>query len=322
MIEVVDYDASLANRWNQFVETAKNGHFMFNRGYMDYHKDRFPDRSLVFLKKNKVVALLPAHGPTGDGVAPGTITSHGGLSFGGILSGRSMNVRLMLEVVEALLGHMAGRGWTRLDYAAMPHLYHAFPAEEDLYALIEHGATRTRTRASCALRIGSFPGYNKSRKNLLTGARQQADIEVGEYHDLATFYDMLCEFLKRRRGAAPVHTHEELGLLVGRFPENIKMFAASRKGELLAVEMVFETPTCYRLQYKASSEQGFALHASDLIEDFLIHEYGQPGRWVDFGTSVMPDSQLLDKPLIQYKESFGARVVLQDNYRLELSPNC
>ncbi len=36
MIEVVAYNPELENRWNQFVETAKNGHFMFDRRYMDY----------------------------------------------------------------------------------------------------------------------------------------------------------------------------------------------------------------------------------------------------------------------------------------------
>ena len=81
--------------------------------------------------------------------------------------------------------------------------------------------------------------------------------------------------------------------------------------------MFLVSPTCYRLQYKGSSEEGFALHASDLIEDYLIREYGQAGRWLDFGTSMVPESHELDHTLVQYKESFGARAVLQNTYRLE-----
>jgi hypothetical protein len=318
MIEVVAYKPEMGNRWNQFVETAKNGHFMFDRRYMDYHQDRFPDRSLVFMKKDKMVALLPAHGPTGDESDPSAIVSHGGLSFGGLISGRSMNVRLMFDVVDALVAFMRENGWSHLIYAAIPHIYHAYPAEEDLFALTERGATRTQTKVSCALRIGSPPGYNQSRRILLRDAKKQQEIEIGEYHDFDAFYDLLCESLQRRHGATPVHSREELQLLVERFPRNIKLFGAVREGELLAATMVFESPTCYRLQYKASSEEGFASHGSDLIEDFLIQEYGKPGRWVDFGTSMIPGSQELDKTLIQYKESFGACVVLQNVYRLEL----
>lgn len=318
MIEVVAYEPELENRWNQFVETAKNGHFMFDRRYMDYHRDRFPDRSLVFMKKDKVVALLPAHGPTGDDCDPGSIISHGGLSFGGLISGRAMNARLMLDVVDALLAFMHENGWSHLTYAPVPHLYHAYPAEEDLYALIERGATRIETKVSCALRIGSPPGYAKSRRHLINNTRKLAGtLEIGEYHDIGAFHELVSHFLERRHGAVPVHSLEELRLLVGRFPENMKMFAAQREGELLAVEMVFLSPTCYRLQYKASSEEGGELHAADLIEDFLIQEYGKPGRWLDFGTSMIPGSQELDKTLIQYKESFGARVVLQNVYQLE-----
>lgn len=33
----------------------------FDRNYMDYHSDRFDDFSLMFYKKNKLYALLPAH---------------------------------------------------------------------------------------------------------------------------------------------------------------------------------------------------------------------------------------------------------------------
>ncbi len=317
MIEVLAYEPTFQNRWNQFVETAKNGHFMFDRGYMDYHQDRFPDRSLVFLKNDKVVALLPAHGPTGDEGDTGAVVSHGGLSFGGIISGRAMNVRMMLDVVDALLAFMGENGWSHLSYRAIPHIYHAYPAEEDLFALIERGAARINTKVGCALRIGSPPGYNKSRRHLLGSAKKQLDVEISETHDLDGFYDLLCESLQRRHGATPVHSREELRFLVERFPGNMKTFGALWKGELLAALMVFESPTCYRLQYKASNERGFAMHASDLIEDFLIRDYGQPGRWLDFGTSMLPGSEALDKTLIQYKESFGARALLQNTYRLE-----
>ena len=221
---------------------------MFDRGYMDYHQDRFPDRSLVFLKKDKVVALLPAHGPTSDESDPAAVVSHGGLSFGGIISGRTMSVPLMLDVVDALLAFMREKGWSHVIYGAIPHIYHAYPAEEDIFALIERGATRTRTKVSCSLRIGSHPSYSKSRRNLLASAGKQLDGEFGEYHDFDAFYDLLCGSLQRRHGATPVHSREELRLLVERFPRNIKLFGALREGELLAATMVFESPTCYRLQ--------------------------------------------------------------------------
>ena len=37
--------------WNKFIAKSKNGLFMFNRNFMDYHKDKFKDHSLLFLRK-------------------------------------------------------------------------------------------------------------------------------------------------------------------------------------------------------------------------------------------------------------------------------
>lgn len=34
--------------WNAFNAESKNGLFMFDRDYMDYHSDRFVDNSLMF----------------------------------------------------------------------------------------------------------------------------------------------------------------------------------------------------------------------------------------------------------------------------------
>ncbi len=135
MIEIIPFEPGSGDRWNQFVETAKNGHFMFDRRYMDYHRDRFSDRSLMFLKKGQLVAVLPAHEQFGSETVPSAIISHGGLSFGGFITGRTMGSRLMLEVIDALLALMKENGWSHLRYAAVPHIYHAYPAEEDLLAL-------------------------------------------------------------------------------------------------------------------------------------------------------------------------------------------
>ena len=225
----------------------------------------------------------------------------------------------MLEIVDALLALMKENGWSHLRYAAIPHIYHAYPAEEDLLALMTRGALRIETKVSCALRIGSPPGYGKSRRNLINHAKREAGtIEIGEFHDVAAFHGLVSRFLERRHSATPVHSRDELELLIGRFPDHMKMFAAHRGGELLAAEMVYISPTCYRLQYKASTEEGGSLHASDLIEDYLIQEYAEPGRWLDFGTSMIPGSNTLDTTLIQYKESFGARAVLQSVYQLDI----
>ena len=59
MIEVKRYTDADADLWNKFNAESKNPLFMFDRNYMDYHRDRFQDHSLIFYEDEKLVAILP-----------------------------------------------------------------------------------------------------------------------------------------------------------------------------------------------------------------------------------------------------------------------
>ena len=41
------YDPSMSDEWNRFVASARNATFLFDRGYMEYHSDRFRDASKI-----------------------------------------------------------------------------------------------------------------------------------------------------------------------------------------------------------------------------------------------------------------------------------
>ena len=43
MFSIIRYTADKADEWNQFVAQSKNGTFLFDRRYMDYHAERFED---------------------------------------------------------------------------------------------------------------------------------------------------------------------------------------------------------------------------------------------------------------------------------------
>ena len=68
-----------SNKWNGFVKAAKNSTFLFDRNYMNYHSNRFADHSAMVYEGDTLRAIFPAHE---DG---SRITSHGGLTYGGLL---------------------------------------------------------------------------------------------------------------------------------------------------------------------------------------------------------------------------------------------
>lgn len=58
---IIRYAPALADEWNGFVARSKNGTFLFDRRYMDYHSDRFEDYSLMFYREGRLYALMPAN---------------------------------------------------------------------------------------------------------------------------------------------------------------------------------------------------------------------------------------------------------------------
>src|SRR5690349_20249682 len=124
-----------AAAWDAFVRASRNGTFLFERGYMDYHRDRFADHSLLVRDlEGGVVAVLPAHA-TG-----GLVASHRGLSYGGLVIGPAMKAPGLLRAFEAVLRSLQAAGFTTLEYKTVPPIYHRQPAEEDRYALFLVGA--------------------------------------------------------------------------------------------------------------------------------------------------------------------------------------
>ena len=61
MIEIKRYTPQEKQDWNDFVAKSRQGTFLFDRNYMDYHQDRFHDQSLMIFYNGKLCALLPAN---------------------------------------------------------------------------------------------------------------------------------------------------------------------------------------------------------------------------------------------------------------------
>src|ERR1700722_14050029 len=99
-IRVELYEQKHKAQWDELVRQSKNGVFLFYRDYMEYHADRFSDFSLLFFQGSELVALMPANR------VDETVISHGGLTFGGIVSDSTMTTSRMLKVFSALVNDL------------------------------------------------------------------------------------------------------------------------------------------------------------------------------------------------------------------------
>lgn len=307
------YEPRMAADWDAFVRSSRNGTFLFERGYMDYHADRFRDHSLVVRQEDEWLAVLPAHA-NGNRIA-----SHDGLSYGGLVIGPRMKSPLFLHMFEAVLLHLQQVGLATLDYKTVPHIYHRQPAEEDRYALFLAGAMLTRRDVLSVVSLGDRLPYQHRRERGIKKARM-AGVMVRPESDFREYWSLLATTLDERFGAIPVHSLDEIHCLRERFPSNIFLHTArSAAGELLAGVVTYRSDRAIHAQYIAASPSGRDSHALDFLFDELLGDVSHDCWYFDFGSSHEEAGRVINEGLIDQKEGFGARSVVHDRYRIDLT---
>lgn len=313
---IKDYSDADKTRWDEFVARSKNGTFLFQRQYMDYHADRYPDASLLALDAGgEVQALFPATRRQHE------VISHEGLTYGGFVTDERMTVELMLDLFQAAGRHFREAGVGSLTYKSVPHIYHRSPAEEDLYALAVNGAELYRRDVLSVIDYdGDIDWSERSRRRERKAAKAvRSGVEVRETDDYDRFWAVLAGNLERRHGLIPAHTADELKLLAARFPDQIRLFGAYRDEALEAGALVYLAARVCHLQYSASSQTGRRLRALDLLLAHVIEAYRGQMRYFDFGVSTEQDGRFLNTGLVEYKQQFGARTVVHDFYKWALA---
>ena len=309
-MEVRRYSAAMADAWNDLNRRTMNGHFLFDRGFMDYHADRFTDASLVAIEDGAMVALLPAN------LKDDAAWSHQGLTFGGLVHA-GLGVVRTLEVLEACAAELAAMGAAALHYKAMPWIYPAAPAQEDLYWLFRREAALTRRDVSAAI---DYRARGRVSSRRARGAKKAAAAGLGfaRSDDWAGFWRVLEGVLAERHGAAPVHSLAEITLLAERFPEEIALFTAADGEGIQAGVVMFRSRMVAHAQYIAAGPKGRETGALDGLFEHLIGQHAESHRYFDFGISNAEGGWVLNEGLMRQKEEFGASAVVHDVWRTAL----
>ena len=313
MFEIRRYTPDCADEWNQFVAESKNGTFLFDRRYMDYHQDRFRDHSLMFYQDGRLLAVLPAH-VDGD-----TLYTHRGLTYGGLVMSPRLTIVETLALFRELNAMLRSEGLKHVIYKAVPWIYHRLSAEEDLYALYHECHARIVARDySTNIFLGAGMRWERVRRRGVVRA-QRAGITVERSDSFSDFWRVLSDNLGTKYGIRPVHTLAEIELLHGRFPDNIVLYQAVRDGQVLGGVVLYLSPPVVHAQYSSATPEGKSLGAIDAIYERIMHHDYKDWPYFDFGRSTEnPDGSGLNEALVFQKEGFGARGLCYDIYEWDL----
>lgn len=314
MITAVRYKEENKLIWNKFNQESKMPLFMFDRKYMDYHKDRFEDHSLLFYEEDKLIAILPLSENGKE------LVSHGGLTYGGFISDIKMKQHTMNECFEVLIEYARKNNFEEIYYKTIPHIYHEQPAEEDRYSLYISNAEIFKVESSTVINLKAPLKMPKGRKAQISRAKREGVIieKRQSLEDFEKFIDLENEVLSSRHETRAVHTGAELKLLYDRMPDNIHLYAAIYEGEIIAGTVVYEYGQVIHTQYMAANDLARQIGALDLAVNTVIEEYKESKKWLDFGISTENKGRVLNEGLISQKEGFGGRTNVYTTWKISV----
>jgi hypothetical protein len=310
---VKPYRESDYANWNAFIGQAKNATFLFHRDFMEYHKDRFEDFSLMVFDGEKLVAVLPAN-RVGD-----IVYSHQGLTYGGLVYSPKLNGEKVEEILDSILSFFKENEVQLFFFKSIPLFYTSKGNAEMDFFLFKRGAFLDKKEMNLAINLALPLTISKSKLKHFRKI-EELDLEMVEEQQLESFWELVLEpRLLEKYNAKPVHTLQEITLLKEKFPDNIKQFSVYFEDVIIAGITVFETETVVKSQYGATTKKGEELRALDFLFINLIQKFKSEGKlFFDMGIVNEDNEKGYHAGLLKQKEELGCSVYSQDFYKINL----
>ena len=309
--------------WDAFVHDSVNGTLMQERNFLNYHPaGRFIDCSLlVYDSHDKLSAVIPAaHQRVGE---KNIFSSYPGASHGGIVIGQKFKTADALTLIPLLINDCQTKGFKQIDLKPVPRIYHYRFCDELDFALRYHGFFVSSTELATALHLPeNGPLKPTTENNTLRNIRKAAKlgVTIAESQDYQSYWDILSANLQERHESHPTHTLVEIKALTNRYPQAIKLFAAFYENEMIGGVLTFLLNTrvvnCFYISHRAKYQH---LRPLNLLFHELINWSREKGyKYLDWGISTENKGKYVNQGLFSFKEGFGGRGVLRENYRCEL----
>lgn len=304
------------NAWNEFLKHSKNSTFLFDRNFMDYHKDRFNDHSLmVYDEKENLIACFPAN----ENYENEEIISHQGLTYGGVIVDKEIKMPVFLNVFKNILKYYHNNGYSTITFKKFPDFYNSLPSNEIDYAFFITDAILIRRDTAIAINQESRLKIQTRRKRSVKKALK-LNIEVKWEKNIVNFYNnILKPNLNERFGVDPVHSLAEIEMLIDRFPDNILQYSAYLDDKIMAGCTLFVSDKVAHAQYISASEEGRNNGSLDYLFMELIDNYFSNKQIFDFGICNENQGRKINMGLLNWKESFGGRAYSHDFYQIKTS---
>lgn len=278
---------------------------------MEYHSDRFQDYSLLVLDGEKVVAVLPAN------KVENVIYSHQGLTYGGLVLDNKAKLSSVLSMFKSVLQFLNENSIERMIVKTMPNFYLDYFSDELEYCLFIVQAKLNRRDSLSVIDLTKPYFISKTRKESIRRGMKNNLIIKEELNFELFWKEILIPNLNKKHQVKPVHSVAEIVKLQHNFPNNIRHFNVYHNDKIVAGTTVFCNNKVAHPQYISGNSDKNELGSLDYLYHYLLTEVFKDKNYFDFGISNEAQGTKINEGLLFWKESFGAKTVVQNFYEVE-----
>jgi len=319
-MEIIQYTEDWKEEWDRFILNSSNGTMFHMQKFFDYHTPgKFKFNHLIFLEKNKIVAVLP-----GSLVENNIFESPIGASYGSIVIGDITFLRTQ-EIVRNLINYAKKNNWNELLLTSAPMIYETYPNHNLDFSMLWQGFKYDLHYISSAIKLDPnrdiISRFKPTiRRNVRKSIKEGIRVEVNEKYD--EFYPILIEN-KSRHNVKPTHSYEDLLKLKKLMPDRLKLFMVYLEDKPIAGSLMFyankNVAICFynMLLYDYANYKPIQRVMYEVVKDATESGY----NYVDIGVSQDTSAENPMTPsesLIDFKEKFDAKSIMRNTLRIKL----
>jgi hypothetical protein len=320
-MKIIPFAENQSFQWDIFLKSCPMATFLHSRKFLSYHENRFKDESVILCDDDETwLGVFPAAIDPEDS---SQIISHPGITYGGLVHQGKLIGSTMVEALSLIVQHFKRNGYSKLRYKAIPTFYHSIPSCDDLYALFQLKAHLYRRDLSCTIdlkspTILSNKALSKMRNMIRKFEKNNVKLDDSN-RNLEKLWALLTDNLMKKYNKRPIHSLEEMNLLIEKFPDNINILTAKIDDQVIAGAVIFKKNITIHTQYLVNTDCGKENFALDAIIQSCIHKSREEGyRFFDFGINTENNGLYLNNSLFFSKAKHGGSGTVHDHYFLNL----
>jgi len=315
VLDIIPYTPSWRKRWDEFVLQSNNGTIFHLQQFLDYHLERnFPWHHLIFRRKDKIIAVLPAS------LQGSVLESPLGASYGSFVT-NELSFDEALDLVETFAEYCREQGIERALLTPPPFIYQRHISQNLDYALAYSGFAFDKHYISHAIPLNNphfLETFKATARRYVHKYLREKTLTIEISRDYKSFYPILVKN-KERHGVKPTHSLAELQRIQELFPERVVLFLVKRSGKPIAGSLLFacnpQVVLCFYNMLLYEYESYNPIHA--VMYEAMRWATERQFSWLDMGVSQDTSAENPMTPatsLIRFKEKFNATGILRSTF--------